>query len=280
MTGTPQIVGADDLVLITGASGFIGARLVERLVARGLRNLRCFARPSSNTSRLEAAVAAVRKEHGARVELMAGTCCPETTAREPCETSRSSITSRPPGARRASRRLHELRRHHAQSARGVRPVVVAAAVRQRQLLLGLLGSGTTQRPAARRVVTDRYAGRRANDAYAFAKVKQDEIVREYGADKPFPSSSCGRGTSTARATKDHGARRSRHARHLHAMADQPDPVHVHRQLRRRDRARRPGPRYRRRVFNIVDDDLPTSRKFLWLYKRNVKRFPSIYVPLR
>jgi nucleoside-diphosphate-sugar epimerase len=32
------------------------------------------------------------------------------------------------------------------------------------------------------------------------------------------------------------------------------------------------------VFNIVDDDLPSSRKFLRLYKRNVRNFTSIYVP--
>jgi nucleoside-diphosphate-sugar epimerase len=32
------------------------------------------------------------------------------------------------------------------------------------------------------------------------------------------------------------------------------------------------------VFNIVDDDLPTSRRFLRLYKRNAKRFTSIYIP--
>jgi nucleoside-diphosphate-sugar epimerase len=32
------------------------------------------------------------------------------------------------------------------------------------------------------------------------------------------------------------------------------------------------------VFNIVDDDLPTSRKFLRLYKRHVKEFKSVYVP--
>jgi nucleoside-diphosphate-sugar epimerase len=32
------------------------------------------------------------------------------------------------------------------------------------------------------------------------------------------------------------------------------------------------------VFNIVDDDLPSSRQFLRQYKRNVKRFKSIYVP--
>jgi nucleoside-diphosphate-sugar epimerase len=32
------------------------------------------------------------------------------------------------------------------------------------------------------------------------------------------------------------------------------------------------------VFNVVDDDLPTSREFLRLYKRNVRPFPSIPVP--
>ena len=32
------------------------------------------------------------------------------------------------------------------------------------------------------------------------------------------------------------------------------------------------------TFNVVDDDLPSSRRFLKLYKRNVRRFPSVYVP--
>src|SRR5258706_15160241 len=32
------------------------------------------------------------------------------------------------------------------------------------------------------------------------------------------------------------------------------------------------------VFNIVDDDLPTSRQFLRLYKKHVKHFASLYVP--
>src|SRR5439155_575686 len=32
------------------------------------------------------------------------------------------------------------------------------------------------------------------------------------------------------------------------------------------------------VFNVVDDDLPSSRRFLRLYKRHVRRFTSIYVP--
>ena len=32
------------------------------------------------------------------------------------------------------------------------------------------------------------------------------------------------------------------------------------------------------IFNVVDDDLPSSRQFLRQYKRNVRRFKSVYVP--
>ena len=32
------------------------------------------------------------------------------------------------------------------------------------------------------------------------------------------------------------------------------------------------------IFNVVDDDLPSSRRFLRLYKRKVRRFKSVYVP--
>lgn len=42
-----------DACLVTGATGFIGSHLAERLVERGVR-LRCLARPTSDTSLLEA----------------------------------------------------------------------------------------------------------------------------------------------------------------------------------------------------------------------------------
>jgi nucleoside-diphosphate-sugar epimerase len=35
-----------------------------------------------------------------------------------------------------------------------------------------------------------------------------------------------------------------------------------------------------KAFNVVDDDLPTSRAFLRMYKKHVKRFPSLPVPHR
>src|SRR5437773_5913418 len=48
------IIGKDDLILVTGATGFIGGRLVQSLREHGFRNLRCFARPSIKKASLEA----------------------------------------------------------------------------------------------------------------------------------------------------------------------------------------------------------------------------------
>src|SRR5271168_3816569 len=64
------IIGRDDLILITGATGFIGSKLVEQLLDRGFRNLRCFMRPSSKAARIEALCGTRRDWAG--VELVRG----------------------------------------------------------------------------------------------------------------------------------------------------------------------------------------------------------------
>jgi nucleoside-diphosphate-sugar epimerase len=56
--------------LVTGSNGFLGSVLVERLVAHGARRLRCFVRPGSDRSRLEALQARYPK---AAIEITAGT---------------------------------------------------------------------------------------------------------------------------------------------------------------------------------------------------------------
>jgi nucleoside-diphosphate-sugar epimerase len=64
------ITSADDLILVTGSSGFIGTKVVEILLEYGFSNLRCFVRPSSQLARLQKATA--RFDSRANVELIAG----------------------------------------------------------------------------------------------------------------------------------------------------------------------------------------------------------------
>jgi nucleoside-diphosphate-sugar epimerase len=44
------LAGPDDLILITGGSGFIGRKVVENLQARGFRRIRCLTRSRTDSS--------------------------------------------------------------------------------------------------------------------------------------------------------------------------------------------------------------------------------------
>ena len=69
-TNGGSIVMPDTRILVTGASGFIGAKVVEVLLERGFRNLRCFIRLSSRLRRLQEAID--RRSAGNSVELVSG----------------------------------------------------------------------------------------------------------------------------------------------------------------------------------------------------------------
>ena len=64
-----SIVGPDDAVLVTGATGFIGTRVVATLLDYGFRRVRCFARPSSDVAGIEAIG---RAAPAARIEVVRG----------------------------------------------------------------------------------------------------------------------------------------------------------------------------------------------------------------
>jgi nucleoside-diphosphate-sugar epimerase len=64
------IIGPDDRILITGAAGFIGSRVVQCLLDRGFRNLVCLVRPSSDVAGIEAIID--RRPPGTRIEVLKG----------------------------------------------------------------------------------------------------------------------------------------------------------------------------------------------------------------
>jgi len=52
------IINQSNNILITGAAGFVGTKVVERLLSFGFTNLRCLIRPTSNVKNLEAIIKA------------------------------------------------------------------------------------------------------------------------------------------------------------------------------------------------------------------------------
>ena len=64
-----SIAGQDDLILVTGASGFIGQRVVTALLERGYSRLRCLVRPSSRSQDLQYLQDQAK---GRRVEIQVG----------------------------------------------------------------------------------------------------------------------------------------------------------------------------------------------------------------
>jgi nucleoside-diphosphate-sugar epimerase len=273
------IIGPADLVLVTGATGLIGPRLVQALVNRGFRNIRCFVRPSSETAALTA-FSSVRRD-GTRVEVFSG-----------------NLLS--PADCVAATRDAAVIFHLATSRDGKSfpDAFMNSVVTTRNLL-----EGSLQHRCLRRFVnvsslavysnTDKRGGRvldetcpiekhpeRRGDAYCFAKVKQDEIVVEYGNRFGIPhvivrpgyvygpgktAISSRVGIGTFGLFLHLGGSNTIPFTYVDNCADGIALAGIRRGV---DGA----------VFNLVDDDLPSSRTFLRLYKKHVRRFASLYVP--
>jgi nucleoside-diphosphate-sugar epimerase len=270
-------IGSGDPILVTGSTGFLGSRVVAKLLEHGFKNIRCFARASSNVRVLDTLAA----QYDSRVEILRG----NLLSMADCD--------------KAVREVAVI--YHLAAGMGEKSFPDAfmnSVVTTRNLLDASLRYGHlkrfvnissfavyTNRDKPRRNVLDEScpveiepAGR--GEAYCYAKVKQDELVTEYGRKYALPyvivrpGAVYGPGSTGISGRVGSGA----FGIFLHLGGSNVIPFTyvdncADAIVLAGIRAGMDG-----EVVNIVDDDLPTSRRFLRLYKKHVRSFASLPVP--
>jgi nucleoside-diphosphate-sugar epimerase len=272
-----KIIGLDDPILITGSNGFIGSRVVEALLRSGFRNLRCFVRPSSNLDRLESILAATPE---AQVSVMHG----NLLSGEDCARAATDVAVIYHLAAGIEKTFPGSFANSVVTTRNLLDAAIAFGRLKRFVSISSFSVYSNWNLGSRKVLdetceVENHLIERA-EAYTFAKVKQDELVMKYGQNLgvPYvimrPGAVFGPGAHqlTARVGIDTfgiffhlGGSNYIPFTYVDNCADAIVLAGLE-------------PGVDGEVFNVVDDDLPRSRRFLRMYKKNGKSFRSIYVP--
>jgi nucleoside-diphosphate-sugar epimerase len=272
------IVDKTDLVLITGANGFVGLKVVETLVSLGFKKLRCLVRSNRNISVLQEIIDSSDME----VEIIQG----NLLSRDDCRIA----------VKDASLIIHLA----AGTSKSFAGCFMDSAVTTRNLLDAALAETRLKRfvSVSSLAVHSGFHIRQGDlldetspiesdhmerfDPYCYGKIKQDELVMEYSKEhgmpcvivRPGPVYGPGKKALTGRVGTD------TFGIFLHFGGPNRIPVIFIDNCAEAIVRAAVAEGVDGEIFIAVDDDLPTSREFLRLYKKNVHRFFSIYIPYR
>lgn len=273
------IIGPDDPILITGASGFIGKRVVASLLNLGFRNLRCFTRPSSEMARAGARTEV--RENGACMEIVRGNLLSPADC---VAATKDAAVIFHLAAGRGEKSYPDAFMNSAVTTRNLLEATLHHKCLKRFINISSFAVYTNSDKEQWRVLDEKCPVEAhpelRGEAYCFAKVKQDEILEEYGKKFgiPYVIVRPGHvyGPGNLAITGRVGVDTFGFFLHLGGSNKIPftyvdncaDAIALAGLKKGVDGE----------IFNVVDDDLPSSRRFLRMYKKNVKRFRSIYLP--
>ena len=272
------IAGSDETLLVTGANGFIGRKVVDTLAGYGFARIRRFIRPSRDRKGGEHPSDSAKP---GGVESVEG----NLLSRDDCAAAVEGVSVIYHLAAATSEKSHAA-------------AFLNSVVTTRNLMDAALQSPTFKRfvnvssftvystaKLKRGALLDETCDTEPmpqlrGEAYCYAKLKQEEIVRRYGLEKGLPyvivRPGAVYGPGKAQMTGRVGVGTFGIFLHMGGSNQLPltyvdncaDAI-VLAGLRRGVEGE---------VFNVVDDDLPTSRQFLKLYKNHARDFRSICMP--
>jgi nucleoside-diphosphate-sugar epimerase len=272
-----MIIGFDDPILITGSNGFIGSRVVETLLRSGFSNLRCLVRSSSNLTRLDAILATAQD---VRAEVMQG----NLLSREDCEKATKDVTVIFHLAAGIEKTFPGSFMNSVVTTRNLLDAVLRYGNLQRFVNISSFAIYSNWNIASGGLLdeTCELENRPVEraEAYTFAKLKQDQLLLEYAQKHGVPYVILRLGAVYGPGARQITARVGidTFGIFFHLGGSNQIPLTYVDNCAEAIVLAGIKPGVNGEVFNVVDDDLPTSRQFLRMYKKQGKRFKSIYVP--
>ena len=281
MKSKPQankwIIGFDDIILVTGAAGFIGNRVVRLLAKRGFKRIHCLVRHSSDLSSLKKVIS---EFPGCDIKLIRGNLLIPKDCEQAVESAKlvlHLVTGRGKSYPACFQNSVVVTRNLLDALVAERSLVRLVNVSSFAVYSNFdlpRGDLLDERCQEETHFSER------GDAYVYAKRKQDDLIKDYHQKHGLPYVTVrpsvvfgpGRkgipgvvGMDTFGFFMHLGGRITLPLTYVDNCAD---AIILSGLIRGIECD----------VFNVVDDDLPKSRQFLKRYKKEIKPLRTVRIP--